>query len=152
MNPDQIIQYLNRLPGVSGCFVFSHQNETLASEMPSVFDSEMVHGMGVDGTNAIETLRSDDSSYYELRVDFEIMSILIRYLEGAYLFVLVDKPDEIASIRIASNVASKRYVASDPSTTVPASPETTPISLKPAQETGAVPTKEKPKNSGSIWG
>jgi len=155
MNSQQIIDYLKRLPGVTGSFVCSTTGGILATEMPEIYDQEMIAGIASDGISAFETICSEKSDLSDLRVDFDIMSILIRLLDNAFLFILVDKQEGMSSIRIAANVAAKRFSPNSPEDTALPSASTSPLSLQSTQEIQTKPVKakkEKPKNNGSIWG
>ena len=156
MDSQQVLQYLKRLPGVTGGFISNASQQVIASDVPLTFDETMLSGMALDGSNALETLRSEQPDFDELRIDFDLMTVLIRDLDGDLLFVLIDQKDEISSIRIAANVVSKRYQkgsgisgASSESSASPLGGGGLSLSL------GKQPMPEKPekkKSGGSIWG
>lgn len=171
MNSDQTIAYVTRLPGVMGCCLSDELGEPIAVQLPPMYDEEMIRAMVMDGQNALETLRSEMPTTNELRIDTSTLSVLLRQMSSHLMIALVQDPQEIASIRIALNVAAKRYTPSPAATTpvplgtgepealsqIPELEQTGGLfSLRRAKAKSQKPAPEKKeppkKGGGSIWG
>lgn len=109
MNPEQVIFYIMRLPGVAGCFIVDEEGLTKASHLPPDFVDEVIFGMANDGIDAMETFRAEIPGCNEIRLDVESITILIRALKEHLLFVFVDESIEVPAIRTGATVCAKRY-------------------------------------------
>lgn len=155
MDSLQVLQYIKRLPGVAGVFVADQSSRILASEVPPMFDDAALNGMATDGLNALETLRAEVPDFNELRIDFDLMTILIRDLDGPLLFVLIDDASEVSSVRIAGNVASKRYSGESESASVLDATSQhggSRFSLGSSKKEKSEKLDKKKDSGGSIWG
>jgi len=109
MNPDQVVYYMMRLPGVAGCFIVDEEGLTISSRLPPDFSEEVVFGMATDGIDAMETFKAEIPGCQEIRLDVEGICILIRVLKDHLLFMFIDEPAEMPAIRTGAKVSAKRY-------------------------------------------
>jgi len=109
MNPEQVVFYIMRLPGVAGCFIVDDEGLKKASHLPPDFGDEVIFGMATDGIDAMETFKSEIPGANELRLDIESIVILVRVLQNHLLFVFIDETAEVSAIRTGAGVCAKRY-------------------------------------------
>ncbi len=153
MKIPQLIQYLNNLAGVEGCYVASSDGGILGKEMSSIFDDEILSEVAVNVSNVMETFKAELSACKELHFEMELKRLYVRDLGDSLLLVLVDELDQLANIRVAANVVAKRFDRGGEQ----ASPERTPVQTTtslfgPRRKKETKPKPAAKDGGGGIWG
>ena len=158
MQTEQLLQYINDLAGVSGCFVASSTGEVLGAALPAIFDETMVNATIKNGSNVLETFRAELPECDEVHFDMSVAGVYLRALEGATLFVILESSDDLAATRIAANVGAKRYQPAVASTKSMPAENSPPLQTKRSafgfgqRSEASSPAAEAPKKKRGIWG
>lgn len=163
MNAEQLVGYVNNLAGISGSFVVNGYGQILAHSVPEIFDEVMLGNMAQNASHLVESFKSEQPEVNDIFLDIELMSIFVRDLKGELLIIAVNDLTQKRNIRMAANIAAKRF-ENGKSATVKANLTTEQLNLNTnTQEIQPPPTKksglfsmkkkkEKPNNEGGIWG
>lgn len=109
MDQQQLLQYVSNLNGVGGCFMADSLGQVLSSMMPEIFDDAMLAAVAINASHLLETFKSDLPDCQDVQLDMELMSLYVREMSGDLLVIIIQDGAQLPSIRIAANVASKRY-------------------------------------------
>lgn len=149
MNVTKLTQYIQALPGVEGCYIASPSGGIVAKDMPALFDDEILSDVAVNCSHVLETFKSEMPSCSELQLDMELKKIFIRDLGAFILIILVNEDEQVANIRIAANVAAKRF---SPSAEDESPQKSAPVKSKSLFGWSSKKETKPKKSGGGIWG
>lgn len=107
-----ILQDINDVAGVLGCFVADGSGMVVASSLPGVFDQDSLTTVSKTISKTVEGLRmARKRKVSELDLVFDSGRLVIKVLSPGFLYVLCVPAMNVSLLNLTANVASKKLSA-----------------------------------------
>ena len=107
-----ILQDINDVAGVLGCFVADGSGTVVASSLPGVFDQDSLTTVSKTISKTVEGLRmARKRKVSELDLVFDSGRLVIKVLSPGFLYVLCVPAMNVSLLNLTANVASKKLSA-----------------------------------------
>ena len=106
---ESILEYINAVVGVTGCFVCDSEGEVLASVLPGVFDGEVVASAG---RTAMQTILGLQTTRRRRVNDLDLLygegRIIVKGLGEGCLCILCVRNINVPLLNLTANLAAKK--------------------------------------------
>ena len=106
---ESILEYINAVVGVTGCFVCDSEGEVLASVLPGVFDGEVIASAG---RTAMQTILGLQTTRRRRVNDFDLLyregRIIVKSLGQGCLCILCVRNINVPLLNLTANLAAKK--------------------------------------------
>ena len=141
---DSLLQEINMLPGVLGCFVYNEKQQVVGKKMPPIFKDNVIQSIGNLLARTIQMGNMADLRFTDIELKYNESMLVVNPLSGGALLVIICEPTTNKSlVSMTTGMLSKDLEASlkglpplkpqPPQTQVPPQPQRMQATAAPRQ-------------------
>lgn len=95
---DSLLQEINMLPGVLGCFVYNDKQQIAGSKMPPIFKENAIRSIGNLLARTVQMGSMTQLNFTDLEIKYNESLLLANPLAGGALLVIICEPNTNQSL------------------------------------------------------
>jgi len=128
---DSLLQEINMLPGVLGCFVYNSKQQIAGKKMPPIFKDNTIQNIGNLLTRTVQMGSMAELNFKDIELKYNESKIVVSLLtDGALLVIICEPTTNKSLVSMTTGMLSKDIEAA-----LLGAPQMTQIPPPPAQKT-----------------
>lgn len=128
---DSLLQEINMLPGVLGCFVYNSKQQVAGKKMPPIFKNNAIQSIGNLLARTIQMGSMAELNFTDIEFKYNESAIIVNPLAGGALLIIICEPTTNKSlVSMTTGMLAKDIEAAlagaPPQATPPPQPQTAP--------------------------
>ncbi len=142
---DSLLQEINMLPGVLGCFVYNDKQQIAGSKMPPIFKENAIRNIGNLLARTVQMGSMAQLNFTDIEIKYNESLLLANPLAGGALLIIICEPNTNQSlVKMTTGMLAKDLAASMSMGSVP--PTKTTRQKAPATNNSPAP-EQAPKEA-----
>lgn len=128
---DSLLQEINMLPGVLGCFVYNSKQQVAGKKMPPIFKDNAIQSIGNLLARTVQMGSMAELNFTDIELKYNESAIIVNPLAGGALLIIICEPTTNKSlVSMTTGMLGKDIEAAlagaPPQATHPPQPQTAP--------------------------
>jgi len=141
---DSLLQEINMLPGVLGCFVYNSKQQVAGKKMPPIFKDNAIQNIGNLLARTIQMGSMAELNFTDIELKYNESVIIVNPLAGGALLVIICEPTTNKSlVSMTTGMLAKDIEAALAGAPPQATPTPQPQTAPPVQNNAQTPPPQE---------